>query len=31
MQALLYFISNNVNFIIIRELDPVAFQVRAQL
>mmetsp|Transcript_20693 Transcript_20693/g.39327 ORF Transcript_20693/g.39327 Transcript_20693/m.39327 type:complete len:334 (-) Transcript_20693:458-1459(-) len=25
--ALLYFISNNVNFIIIRELDPVAFQI----
>jgi len=25
--ALFYFISNNVNFIIIRELDPVAFQI----
>jgi hypothetical protein len=27
MQALLYFVSNNLNFIIIRELDPVAFQI----
>lgn len=26
-QALLYFVSNNLNFIIIRELDPVAFQI----
>lgn len=25
--ALLYFVSNNLNFIIIRELDPVAFQI----
>jgi hypothetical protein len=26
-QALLYFVSNNLNFLIIRELDPVAFQI----